>query len=161
VAHWLIKEEPSHYAFADLVRDGRTEWSGVHNATALQNMRRMKVGDEAFYYHTGDVRACVGIVRVATPPVPDPKDERVSVSLEVRPVRALARPVTLAEMRADPAFAGFDLLRISRLSVVSVPDPIWRRIIALAGGPAPTEGARDRGRASAPPRRARGAPRRR
>jgi predicted RNA-binding protein with PUA-like domain len=149
MAHWLVKEEPTHYAFADLVRDGRTDWSGVHNALALRHLKSMRVGDEGIYYHSGDVRACVGLVRVVTTPRPDPKDDRGSWTVDLAPVAALARPVGLAEIRADPVFEGFDLVRIGRLSVLPVPDAMWKRILALARAPGPTGAAKGPGRAPA------------
>jgi predicted RNA-binding protein with PUA-like domain len=159
VARWLLKEEPSHYSYADLERDGRTEWSGVHNALALRHLKSMKVGDEGIYYHSGDERACVGLLRIATAPRPDLKDDRGSYLVEVRPWRPLARPVALAEIRADPTFAGFDLLRISRLSVLPVPGPMWTRLLRLAATPLSTAGSEGRARATA--RRRRGSPARR
>jgi predicted RNA-binding protein with PUA-like domain len=160
VAHWLVKQEPTSYSYSDLLRDGRTRWDGVHNATALMHVRKMRPGDEALFYHSGDERACIGILRVASLPHPDSSDARPSWWVEVVPVRRLARPVPLHEIRDDPAFEGFDLLRISRLSVLPVPDPMWKRILALsaraanepatggAKGPAP-EPARPTKRTSA------------
>lgn len=130
MAHWLIKEEPDHYAWAALVRDGTTEWDGVHNALALRHLRSMRPGDRALFYHTGSERACVGLVEVLTAPHPDPHDERGSWSVAVRPVRALHRPIPLTEIKADPALAGFDLVRISRLSVLPVSDDQWTRLLA-------------------------------
>jgi len=165
MAKWLIKEEPDHYAWSDLVQEGRTEWDGVHNALALRHLRAMSPGDEAIVYHTGEVRACVGLARVTGAPHPDPGEGEGSWSVEVRPLRPLDRPVSLAEIRGDPAFAGFDLLRISRLSVLPVPEPMWRRILALAAT-APEAGGRpataaSRGRARASGRSRRGPARRR
>ena len=135
MAYWLIKEEPSHYAYEDLVRDRRTKWTGVHNALALQNLRRMTKGELALYYHTGSERACVGVVRIASAPRPDPADTRGSWWVEVRPVRRLERPIPLAELRTDPDLAGCDLLRLARLSVVPVADEHWSRILARERGP--------------------------
>lgn len=135
MARWLVKEEPTHYGFDDLVRDRRTEWSGIHNALALRHLRSMRVGDEVFYYHTGSERAIVGIARVARAPRPDPRDARGSWSVEVEAVGPLARPVTLAELRGDAVVRDLDLLRISRLSVMPVADAHWRRILARAGAP--------------------------
>ncbi len=133
VARWLIKEEPTHYSFADLVSDGRTRWDGVRNPLALRHLRAMRKGDTAIYYHSGKERACVGVVRVTSDPRPDPRDPPGSVVVDIEPLRALARPVTLAEIRGDPAFEGFDLVRIARLSVMPVDAPQWKRILALAG----------------------------
>lgn len=130
MAHWLVKEEPDHYAWADLARDGRTEWDGVHNALALRHLQAMHAGDRALFYHTGGERACVGIVEVTSEPHPDRHDVRGSWSVEVRPVRALRRPIPLSEVKADPALAGFDLVRLGRLSVLPVTDDQWDRLLA-------------------------------
>jgi predicted RNA-binding protein with PUA-like domain len=134
VARWLLKTEPADYSFADLERDGRTAWDGVGNALALQHARRVRAGDEAVIYHTGAERAAVGLARVVSDPYPDPAagDPRLVV-FDVVPVTRLARPVTLAELKADPAFAGCDLLRLPRLSVVPLPGPLWRRLLARGG----------------------------
>lgn len=136
MSYWLIKEEPTHYSYADLARDGRTRWDGVHNALALRHLRAMRVGDQALYYHTGDERACAGIVRIASAPAPDTSDPRPSVFVEVVPVRALERPVALAEIKQAPEFAGFDLVRIGRLSVLPVEKRWWERILRMARRPA-------------------------
>ncbi|HLM92062.1 MAG TPA: EVE domain-containing protein [Thermoplasmata archaeon] len=155
VAHWLVKQEPSSYSYPDLEREGRTRWDGVHNALALQHLRAMRPGDEAYFYHSGEERACVGVLRVTSLPHPDDDDPRRSWWFEVKPVRRLPRPVPLGEIRADPAFAGFELLRMSRLSVLPVPDPMWDRIGWLSARPAasPTAIAKGRVRGPAPPRR--------
>jgi predicted RNA-binding protein with PUA-like domain len=166
VAHWLVKQEPSSYSWAHLVRDGRTRWDGVHNALALQHLRRMAVGDEALFYHSGAERACVGILRIASEPQPDPDDARGSWFVEVTPVRPLAHPVTLSEIRGDPMFKGLALLRISRLSVMPIPKPSWDRILerARSADPrAPTvkAGTKPRSKRPAPRRPGTGRPRRR
>ncbi|HTS34009.1 MAG TPA: EVE domain-containing protein [Thermoplasmata archaeon] len=164
MAHWLVKQEPTSYSFSTLLRDGRTRWDGVHNALALRHLRAMRPGDEAIFYHSGGERACVGILRVASSPRPDPGDSRGSWFVEVTPVRALARPVPLAEIRADRAFEGFTLLRMSRLSVMPVPEPMYARLLALserAGPSVLTAGGTGRGRAGARQRRRTSARRRR
>lgn len=132
MSRWLLKTEPSTYSFADLVRDGRTTWDGVSNPAALGHIRAMKKGDEALVYHTGDEKAAVGIARVASDPYPDPKqkDPRLVV-VDLEPVRALPRPVTLRAVKADPRFADFALVRISRLSVMPVTDAQWKALLAL------------------------------
>lgn len=132
MSRWLLKTEPSTYAFADLVRDGRTTWDGVSNPVALGHLRAMKKGDEALVYHTGDEKAAVGVARVASDPYPDPKqkDPRLVV-VDLEPVRALPRPVTLKAVKADPRFADFALVRISRLSVMPVTDAQWKALLAL------------------------------
>ena len=133
MARWLLKSEPNEYSWDDLVRDKSTTWDGVTNALALKHMRTIRKGDAALIYHTGDQRAMIGIAEVVAKPSPDPKesDPRIVV-IDVKPTKKLARPVTLDEIRADRAFAGWDLLRNSRLSVVPVPEAMWNRIIAMA-----------------------------
>ena len=137
MAYWLLKTEPDCYAWDDLARDKSTAWDGVTNALALKHMRSMKKGDLALVYHTGDERAAVGIAEVTSAPYPDPKeqDERIVV-VDVRPKEKLPQPVTLSDIKADRAFEGWDLLRIGRLGVVPVPEPMWRRVLDLAGGSA-------------------------
>jgi predicted RNA-binding protein with PUA-like domain len=164
VAHWLVKQEPSSYSYARLVADGRTRWDGVHNAQALIHLRAMAVGDEAIFYHSGEERSCVGILRIVTAAVRDVADPRPSWFVEVEPVQPLARPIPLAEIRADPAFRGIDLLRNSRLSVLPLPEAAWSRLIALsdrAGPASATAGRKGPARGRARPRRATGARRRR
>ncbi len=165
MAHWLAKSEPSVYAYADLVRDGRTEWDGVHNAAALLNLKRMAVGDGLMFYHSGDERAVVGLARIASAPHPDPHDERGSWSVAVTPVRALRAPVTLSDLRANRALEGFVLFRMSRLSVMPVTDAQWAAILAHepagAGAPRATAASGGRARATGSPRRGTSARRRR
>lgn len=129
MSYWLLKTEPDDYGFADLVRDGRTVWDGVANNAALKHMRSMRQGDEALIYHTGKERRAVGVARVASDPYPDPRadDERVVVVV-VEPLRELATPAPLAEIKRNPEFAGFDLVRIPRLSVMPVPANLWRKL---------------------------------
>jgi predicted RNA-binding protein with PUA-like domain len=123
------------YSYADLVRDHTTVWDGVANNTALIHIRAMQPGEQALIYHTGDERQAVGIAEITSAPYPDPKlgDPKLVV-VDVKPVRALARPVTLAQVKADPFFADFALVRISRLSVVPVTPVQWARLLALAEG---------------------------
>lgn len=137
MAHWLFKEEPGTYSFDDLVRDGSTVWSGVTNALAQKHLRAIKKGDRVFFYHTGNEKAVVGIMEATADPAPDPDDEsgkRVVVTL--KPVRKLKTPVTLAVIKADSAFAQWELIRIARLSVMPVPEAIWAKIekLGLASG---------------------------
>jgi predicted RNA-binding protein with PUA-like domain len=133
VARWLLKTEPDCYSWDDLARDKKTAWDGVTNALALKHIRTMKKGDEALIYHTGDERAAIGIAEITSAPHPDPSgesDKLVVVDIKLR--KKLAQPVTLSDIKADPAFAGWDLLRIGRLSVVPVPDAIWERLLELS-----------------------------
>jgi predicted RNA-binding protein with PUA-like domain len=132
-AHWLLKTEPSTYAYADLVRDRRTTWDGVKNALALKHLASVAKGDEVLVYHTGDEKAAVGVARVVRGAYPDPKQKDARLVLvDLEAVKALPRPVTLAEMRADPKLAGFDLLRLPRLSVVPVSLAQWATIMEMA-----------------------------
>ena len=132
---WLLKTEPSTYSFDQLERDGRTTWDGVRNPTALRHLRAIATGDEVLIYHTGDEKAVVGIAKVVEGAYPDPKagDSRLVV-VDLAPVRRLKAPVTLARVKADPAFADFALVRISRLSVMPVTAPQWKRLLALSAG---------------------------
>lgn len=135
MARWLVKTEPDEYSFEDLQRAGRDVWDGVRNHAALKHMWSMKLGDEVLVYHTGKERAIVGLARVVREAYPDPEaDDEKWIVVDLEATRPLARPVTLAEIKADPAFAGWELVRISRLSVMPVPDPLWERIMAMAGG---------------------------
>jgi predicted RNA-binding protein with PUA-like domain len=131
VAHWLMKSEPENYGWSDLVRDGSTEWDGVRNNAARLHLKAMKVGDEAFFYHSMSDKAVVGIMRVTRAAQPDAKDHDW-VSVRVEPTGALARPVTLAEIKAEPRLARMELIRQSRLSVAPVRDEEWKVVIELA-----------------------------
>jgi predicted RNA-binding protein with PUA-like domain len=139
MARWLLKEEPAHYSFEDLSRDGETTWDGVTNALALIHLRSMKKGDPAMIYHTGSVKAVVGLATIAGDPRPDPKlrDPKLAV-VNVRAGAALPRPVTLAEMKANAALSGFELLRNSRLSIVPVGEAHWIEILRMAGARLPS-----------------------
>ena len=132
--NWLFKEEPTHYGFDELVKDGKTAWSGVKNPLAQKHLRSVKKGDRIFYYHTGDEKAIVAIAKALGDAYPDPLDKAGKQAVvDVGPVKKLRRPVTLAEIKADPAFASFPLVRISRLSVMPVTEAEWDRIIARSG----------------------------
>jgi predicted RNA-binding protein with PUA-like domain len=131
MARWLMKSEPSSYSWQDLVRDGSTEWDGVRNNAARLHLRAMKAGDEAFFYHSMDERAVIGIMRIAREGAPDPKDSNW-VSVKVEPVRALERPVTLAEIKAEPRLAKMELIRQSRLSVAPVREKEWALVLEMS-----------------------------
>lgn len=131
MAHWLMKSEPESYSWSDLVRDGSTEWDGVRNNAARLHLKAMKKGDEAFFYHSMSDKAVVGVMRIAREARPDPKDADW-VSVKVEPVRALAKPVTLAEIKSEPKLAKMELIRQSRLSVAPVRDEEWDRILKMA-----------------------------
>ena len=130
--NWLFKEEPTHYSFDQLRKDGRTVWSGVRNAVAQKNLRSVHKGDRIFYYHTGDEKAVVGVARAASDPYPDPED-KAYVAVDVKPVAALPHPVTLAAIKSSGRFASFALVRLPRLSVMPVSDEEWDAIESMAG----------------------------
>lgn len=133
-SHWLVKSEPSKYSFDDLVRDGRTVWDGVRNNQAAIYLRTMRVGDQAFYYHSQEGLAVVGIAEVVRESFIDPTDPAGRfVAVELAPVRPLPRPVTLAEIKAAPALAGMTMLRLFRLSVTPITPDEWRTIRSLGG----------------------------
>jgi predicted RNA-binding protein with PUA-like domain len=133
MAYWLLKSEPHKYSWDDMVKDGRTHWNGVRNHQAAINLKAMKVGDRAFFYHSNEGKECVGIVKVVREAYPDPSDEAGRfVMVDVAPVEPLAKPVTLAEMKANPKLADLALIRQSRLSVVPVGDAHWKVIMGMA-----------------------------
>jgi predicted RNA-binding protein with PUA-like domain len=132
--NFLFKEEPTHFSYDDLVKEKKTRWSGVKNPLAQKHLRSAKKGDAIFYYHTGDEKAVVGIARAASDAYPDPADESGKLyAVDVVPVKKLPRPVTLAEIKAKPAFRDFPLVRISRLSVMPVSEKEWSEIEKMAG----------------------------
>jgi predicted RNA-binding protein with PUA-like domain len=133
MAYWLFKEEPDHYSLADLFRDKRTVWDGVENNLALMHLRSVRKGDRVLYYHTGTEKAVVGMMEVVKGPYRDParNDDRFVV-VDVKPVRRLDRNVPLAEIKSNPKFADFALVRNSRLSVMPVTDEEWAEIERLS-----------------------------
>src|SRR5712691_10346673 len=129
MAQWLVKEEPEHYSYDQLEQDRKTVWAGVKNPLAQKHLRSIRKGDRIFYYHTGKQKAVVAVARAAGDAYPDPKDASgKSFVVDIAPVGALPRPVTLAAIKADRAFAAFPLVRLSRLSVMPVSDAEWARI---------------------------------
>lgn len=134
MAYWLVKSEPHKYSWDDMVRDGRTIWDGVRNHTAAINLRTMKVGDQAFFYHSNEGKEIVGIVEIVREHYLDPKDDAKRFpAVDVAPVEKLKTPVTLAAIKADPALAEMELVRQSRLSVAPVRDAEWKHILKMAG----------------------------
>jgi predicted RNA-binding protein with PUA-like domain len=133
MAQWLMKEEPENYAYAKLERDGRTVWAGVRNPVAQKHLRAITRGDRIFFYHTGKEKAVVGVAKAISDAYADPGDPtgRLFV-VDIAPEKALKRPVTLAEIKADAAFASSPLVRIPRLSVMPVTDAQWARVEALS-----------------------------
>ena len=131
--NWLFKEEPGSYSYDRLERDGGTRWSGVRNPLAQRHLKSIRKGDRILYYHTGSEKAVVGMARAAGDAYPDPADPtgRLAV-VDILPLRKLARPVTLAELRSRGAFAGHALLRLPRLSVMPLDDRQLAEIERLA-----------------------------
>lgn len=133
-AIWLIKSEPEKYGYSDLVRDGRTVWDGVRNAQAAIWLRAMRVGDLLLFYHSRTELSVVGVAQVSSEALADPTDPTGRfVAVEIEPVRALPKPVPLADMRANPALAGMVMFRQFRLSVTPVTPAEWAAIRAMAG----------------------------
>lgn len=131
--HFLLKTEPSVYSFSDLEREKKTVWNGVTNNAALKHMRSMRKGDLAFIYHSGDEKQVVGIARIASDPYKDPKakEEKFTV-VDIQAVQKLKSPVTLATIKSRKEFRDFALVRISRLSIMPVPEELWEAILALS-----------------------------
>ena len=126
VNFWLVKQEPSVYSYAALEKEKKAVWDGVHNNLALKHMNSMKKGDQALFYHTGNEKQVVGIIAIVSSPYPNPQeDDKRYVVVDVKPIKPLKRPVTLEEMKKDMRFKNWELLRISRLSVMPVPKNIW------------------------------------
>jgi predicted RNA-binding protein with PUA-like domain len=142
MAYWLMKSEPFKYSWDDLVREGSTKWDGVRNYTARNHMQAMQVGDEALLYHSNEGKACVGIIKIvktAEPDVTVTKDKLTKdgsnpwVVVTVAPVRPLQQPVTLDMVRDEPELADMDLMKYQRLSVQTVTQAQWARVLAMAG----------------------------
>ncbi len=135
MALWLFKEEPTHYNFADLERDGTALWDGVRNSLALKNLRQVKRGDLVFYYHTGKEKAVVGVAEAASVSLPDATEkDNKTVVVGVKAVRRLQHPVTLARIKADPRLADWELVRLPRLSVLPVTPVQWARVEEMSRG---------------------------
>jgi predicted RNA-binding protein with PUA-like domain len=135
MAHWLMKTEPSSWSWQQQVQAGDkgTFWSGVRNHLAKKHLKEMKVGEEAFFYHSGEERAVVGIVEIIKAYYPDPSDKSgVFGMVDVKAVKPLAKPVTLAEIKADRRLSEMVLVKSSRLSVQPVTDAEWKTVLALA-----------------------------
>ena len=129
MAQWLVKEEPDHYGYHQLERDGRTVWAGVRNPLAQKHLRSIRKGDRIFYYHTGKEKAVVAVAKASNDAYPDPANPSDKLfAVDITPEKKLPHPVTLASIKADRAFASFPLVRMSRLSVMPVTDAEWNRI---------------------------------
>lgn len=135
MAYWIIKSEPSAYAWDQFVKDGQTSWTGVRNAQAALNLKAMKVGDRCFFYHSNDGKEIVGVAEVVRTAYPDPTDKAgKAVTVDVKPVEPVKTKVTLAAIKAEPALADLGLVRQSRLSVSPVTAEQWKRLARMAGG---------------------------
>ena len=134
MACWLVKSDPETYGFADLERDRKTVWDGVSNALALQHLRKVRRGDSVLVYHSGSEKAIVGLAKAASDAYPDPKagDEKLVV-FEIQAVKRLKKPVVLSEIKADPEFSKFELVRMSRLSVMPVSSALYTRLTRMGG----------------------------
>ncbi len=132
--HWLFKSDPETYSFDDLERDKTTTWDGVRNNQALIFLRQMKKGDLVLIYHSGDGKDIVGLAEIIRAAYPDPKlkDPKL-VIVDLKFKQRLSRPVTLAQIKADRSFADFHLVRMSRLSVMPVPAPMWKKLLTMGG----------------------------
>ncbi|MFT3844000.1 MAG: EVE domain-containing protein [Lacibacter sp.] len=134
MAHWLVKSEPFKYSWDQFVKDKQTFWDGVRNYAARNNLRDMKKGEELFFYHSNEGLEIVGIAKVVKEAYQDPTtDEDAWVVVDLKPVRKLKKPVTLAQMKTDKRLANMDLLRLGRLSVGKVTDEEWEVVLELAG----------------------------
>jgi predicted RNA-binding protein with PUA-like domain len=134
MAHWLLKSEPAKYSWDQMVKDGRTHWDGVRNFQAANNMKAMKAGERAFFYHSNEGKDVVGVVEIVRPFYPDPHDPGGKFGLiDVAPVMPVEKPVSLAEMKGVPELAQMALLRQSRLSVCPVSDAEWAVVCQMAG----------------------------
>jgi predicted RNA-binding protein with PUA-like domain len=136
MAHWLVKSEPSSWSFDQQVAAGKkgTSWNGVRNHAAKLNLMAMKLGDEAFFYHSGEGKDIVGVVEVTKLYYPDPTDETGTFGMvDFRAVRALPKPVTLQAIKADKRLANMALVKLSRLSVQPVTDGEWKIVCAMGG----------------------------
>lgn len=134
MAHWLVKSEPGAWSWDDHMKKGVEPWNGVRNYQAANNMKAMTVGDTAFFYHSVDEKRIVGIVEVVKPYYPDPTDPSGRFGMvDFKAVRPLARPVTLAEIKAEPRLSHLSLLRQSRLSVVPIDDKAWKILCQMGG----------------------------
>jgi predicted RNA-binding protein with PUA-like domain len=131
--YWLCKQEPSTYNMDLLQKEKTTTWDGVHNNLAIKHINSMKKGDQAFFYHSGDEKQIVGIMEITSNPYPNPKEKNPRfVVVDVKYKKRLENPVTLAQIKTNPKFKDWELLRISRLSVMPVPTQIWSEILKIS-----------------------------
>lgn len=133
-SYWLMKSEPDAYSWDDLVAEGEGTWDGVRNHRAANNLRAMKTGDQAFFYHSNIGKEIVGIVEISVAGIGDPTDpEGKWAAVKVKPVRKLGQTVTLKDIKANPALADMELVRLSRLSVAELKPAEWKEVLRMAG----------------------------
>jgi predicted RNA-binding protein with PUA-like domain len=131
--HWIVKQEPESYSWADFVKEGRAEWTGVRNYQARNNLRAMRKGDLVFFYHSGDEKQIVGLARVSREAYPDPTaDEGDWVGVDLTPVKNVTKPVTLAAIKADSRVADIPMAKNSRLSVTPLSQAQFGRLLVMA-----------------------------
>ncbi len=130
--YWMVKQEPEAYSFDDLLEDGKTDWTGVRNFQARNNLRAMRRGDRVLFYHSVSEKAVVGLAEVSREEFPDPTDEKW-IAVELAPVEKFARPVTLDAIKADESLSNIALIKQSRLSVMPLADVEFEAIIELSG----------------------------
>jgi predicted RNA-binding protein with PUA-like domain len=134
MAYWLLKSEPFKYPWDQLVKDKKTYWDGVRNYAARNNLRAMKKGDLAFFYHSNEGTEIVGIAKIVGEAYQDPTTtEEAWLAVDVAPVRKLKRPVSLAQIKAEPSLSQMALIRLGRLSVQPVTESEWQKVLELAG----------------------------
>jgi predicted RNA-binding protein with PUA-like domain len=134
MAYWLLKTEPSVYSYSDLEKDKKTVWDGVTSPWALPYIKRVKIGDEVFIYHTGEDKQVVGIAEVISEPYADPNENTARLQVfDIKPKRRLKKPVTLAQVKADIRFKDSKLVNNPRLSVQPMPDNLWNVILEMSG----------------------------
>jgi predicted RNA-binding protein with PUA-like domain len=129
--YWMVKQEPEAYSFDDLVAEGKTDWTGVRNFQARNNLKAMKKGDKVLFYHSVSEKAVVGIAEVSKESYPDPTDEKW-IAVEVKPVKKLKKPVTLQDVKANHALANIALVRQSRLSVIPLTKDEYEEVLSMA-----------------------------
>jgi predicted RNA-binding protein with PUA-like domain len=129
--YWMVKQEPEAYSFDDLVAEGKTDWTGVRNFQARNNLKAMKKGDKVLFYHSVSEKAVVGIAEVSKEAYPDPTDENWT-AVEVKPVKKLKKPVTLQDVKANAALANIALVRQSRLSVIPLTKDEYEEVLSMA-----------------------------
>lgn len=129
--YWMVKQEPTDYSFDDLVKDGKTDWTGVRNYQARNNLREMKKGDKLLFYHSNVGKEVVGVAKVSKPAFPDPTDEKW-IAVEVEPVRKFKKTVTLADIKANLALKNIGLIRQSQLSVIALTKDEFDEVLSMA-----------------------------